>query len=423
MKIFLGIDDCSNRLVDLAIRLREEGHTCDLVLRSLDSFFSAECSDDFIQYSSFASEIRGTFHERSGKIYFEASKKTVKLLDKYDLFIFHYADTLIRGHLDLPIIKQLGKKIIWIFAGSEVRWWETLLMKYPHYPDKKFITHRAGIVSTREPESHSQIIENYYSACESLNVKLNRVRMAELYADYILTKPDSDDLLIRDYVKTMPYLYGLDESNNTMPKTIDARSCKDKKLKLLHAPSNPKSKGTEWLVNTINNSKLSQYLDLNIISNVPNREVISEMRLNDLVFDQRFCWGVVSIESSINGAVPLCGQIDKEVYPGIPFQEIHNESNLLEVIEKYLNNKSQLEEDKNSCYNWVIHSIRNTVTNVLDPPSSLVTSPTLPFVWNSIFKAPTKPCSYLKELTNEVAYAHKLVNTKSFKFFRSLNFT
>jgi len=179
------------------------------------------------------------------------------VLFKYDVFIFGYKTSFLHFY-DLPILKFFKKKIVYIFYGSDSR---------PPY------------------------INGYYldlpiqEAIKAAYVQKKQIKRIERYADFIISHPASSHFHERKFIPCMrmgiPFL--LDWHKNV------ASMLSDHKLRILHAPSDPKRKGTEIIRKIIKKMQLKGHsIELIEIIRKTNAEVLDELSRCDFIIDELY---------------------------------------------------------------------------------------------------------------------------------------
>ncbi|MBN2374584.1 glycosyltransferase [bacterium] len=209
-------------------------------------------------------------------------------LSCHDIFIFGFNSSFF--HLkDLPVIKLLGKKIIYQFHGSDSR---------PPYLDGSLIM---------EGETF-----NTFSCIKQTRKKKRIIATIDRYADAIIDTPAQGHFHNRPFVNWM-YI-GLPNRPDNAPdilippdKQPDRRlehpvslrkspdtilppdEQPDSPVRILHCPSHPEAKGTP-LIRQVIKDLISKGFKLEFIevAGKPNSVVIGEMKRCDIVIDQLF---------------------------------------------------------------------------------------------------------------------------------------
>ncbi len=189
---------------------------------------------------------------------------------KYDVFIFGYGISLFRGNVDLILIHWLNKKIISNLGyGSECR---------PPYIDGFFMSKYRAKHSTNK-------------ICSSVVDLRKRQERHEKYATIVIGAPFSTSyfsrsLLLNWFALGIPINLNLPHSENLYSEKIYKLE-NQKKIRILHSPSNPEAKGTELIKHTIEKLKNRGYeLDFVLIQGKKFQEVLIEIKNCDFVIDQ-----------------------------------------------------------------------------------------------------------------------------------------
>lgn len=185
---------------------------------------------------------------------------------KFDAFIFLFGQTITNTRAELWILKNLKKKIIFIYLGSDIR---------PPYMDGGYF---AGAVEDPLP-----------SASALLRVVLRckrKIRLHEKYADYLINSPATAHFHERQYINW--FAMGIPrELKNRQDIAITPK--KNELIRILHSPSNPLVKGTAEIINILNKLHQKGYpIDVIKIQNMPNEAVLKELANCDFIVDQLY---------------------------------------------------------------------------------------------------------------------------------------
>jgi glycosyltransferase involved in cell wall biosynthesis len=185
----------------------------------------------------------------------------IKSIFRYDVYIFGFGTSILPYNIDMPILKVLGKKVISILGhGSEAR---------PPYIDAN---------SDQYPELSyiRQLAER----------RKRRVCFHQKYASFVIGAPFStahfaNQLFINWFAIGLPISKTID---STIKCTDDSRA---RKIRIVHAPSNPTVKGSPKIIQAIDNLQNRGYdIEFVLIHGKTNREVLEEVAKCDLVVDQ-----------------------------------------------------------------------------------------------------------------------------------------
>lgn len=246
--------------------------------------------------------------------YFLLISNFIRCLFKYDMFHFHFGASLLPGNLDLPILKFFGKKMVMHYYGSDIRqsdiainyvYFKTLAELQKIYPEK---------------------MDKY---------KLNKIKKIEKYAN--LTIVDDYPLLLYS-----PKSIVISQAIDLTKFHFIGCDNKNKKIKIVHAPSHREIKGTKYVSAAIERLKEEKYdIDFCLIENKTNDEVLEICKNADIIVDQLLLesHGVFLIENMALGKPVLC-RIDEKLikyYQDIPILRTDPDNiyeNLKLLIEK-----------------------------------------------------------------------------------------
>lgn len=183
-------------------------------------------------------------------------------LFRYDVFIFSSVSTFF-FFLDLPLLKLFGKKIIYVFHGSDSR---------PAYLNGYVITENTP----------RQVATALFLARTQKSI----IRIIDRFADHIVNIPPQSHFHSRPI--TNGYTIGLPctvSVGSVMPQRGEDVAAKI--TRILHAPSKPGPKGSAEIRGAIERLKQAghkiEYLEL---VGRPNAEVLAELSRCDFVVDE-----------------------------------------------------------------------------------------------------------------------------------------
>ncbi len=206
-------------------------------------------------------------------------KKAIKECDFF-VFIWTSFDNKFR---DYKKIRKAGKKIAVIFCGSDVRW----------YWGAKQEFEALNMTAIPYKSKHDLRLKN-------LKIRLNRIKEAEKYANFIFNKREQAQICSRPF-----YHY---------PMIVDVEGIKENRSQrknnpvVLHAPSNKSFKGSKYILEAIEKLK-SEEIEFTpkLLHGVKNEKAIEEYRKADIIIDQLFAPGAgkLASEALASGAVVL----------------------------------------------------------------------------------------------------------------------
>ena len=183
-----------------------------------------------------------------------------KAVKECDTFIFLW-NTFKKDFSDLEELKKLNKKVIVVFVGDDIRWYHSMKQDHELHGFKPLT------------------YDKYDHSINNLRNKLNFLRKAERYADFIFSRLNQAQLSLRPY-------YRWDMS--VLSRAVDHRPEQRKECPIvLHAPSNRTIKGSDHVLKAFDKLKEEGLsFEPQLMENVPNEQAI-EMYMNaDIVVDQ-----------------------------------------------------------------------------------------------------------------------------------------
>lgn len=181
-------------------------------------------------------------------------------LRRFDAFIFGYAETILFG-LELPLLRLMGKRIVFVFNGSDAR---------PSYVDGADMA-----------PSLQRTVEDCIRLTQR---KKARVRRIERYADAIVSQPAFSHFFERpvlDFFR-MGVLWQQGHTRERAPAGRD-------KVRVLHSPSHPEVKGSEQIRRAVERLRDNGLpIELVELRGVPNEVVRAEIAQSDFVIDQLY---------------------------------------------------------------------------------------------------------------------------------------
>jgi glycosyltransferase involved in cell wall biosynthesis len=177
---------------------------------------------------------------------------------RFDAFVFGYGQTLLGGR-ELPLLRALGKRIVFVFNGSDAR---------PPYVDGADMASSRGM-SIRE--------------CIALaRRKKERIRRIERYAHAVVSQPAFSLLFERPVVDFFRIGVPWTPADAVPPHPGSAG-------RIVHSPSDPEVKGSDRIRDTIDQLRAEgRDLELIELRGVPNEVVRREIARADFVIDQLY---------------------------------------------------------------------------------------------------------------------------------------
>jgi hypothetical protein len=186
----------------------------------------------------------------------------LKAVATCDVFIFS-SDTTFLRYLDLPILKLLRKRVIFVFSGSDHR---------PPYMDGVAITALDDDTISRAGDMTRRVKD-----------KLHRI---ERHADVIVGHHLSGHLHERRIVPFLLLGIPFDTASAT---AATHPSMGSGPVRIVHAPSTPRQKGTREIRQAIEALRAEGFeLEFVELVNRPNQVVLDELALCDFVVDELY---------------------------------------------------------------------------------------------------------------------------------------
>ncbi len=310
---------------------RQLGLSSDLVVFQKHPFYPKNFDHLLkIELSTVPTEIKRI------KFLFEALKQ-------YDVFHFHFGlsiwDHFFPGLnlLDLSIIKKHHKKIIFTFQGDDVRQKDVFVKNFG--------------------QGHYRNIElSLWDRFSDINKRL-RIKKIARYADAIFAL--NPDLMLSLPNQTCFLAYSNIDPHKLRPLK---RNHPRKKIKIVHAPSDRLTKGTEILLSTFKKLKPKYPIELLLVENVPHQKAIEIYQQADIAVDQLTIpwYGGFSVEMMALG-IPVIsylgnGELIKRFVPywsEIPIVNA-NKNNLKDVLENLIVSSSLRSEIGKKSRNFVV---------------------------------------------------------------------
>lgn len=150
-------------------------------------------------------------------------------LNECDVFLFMYQQTFLPEMADYPLLKDAGKKIIHNFCGTDIR--------YPLAMEQEFASFNMAPI----------IYSEHMMGILTLQRQIHFLRMAEKYADMIISLPNQGQLALRPYNN---FFYPVD-----LEEISVGRNQRKLNPVVAHAPSNRLFKGTSHILNVFDRLK------------------------------------------------------------------------------------------------------------------------------------------------------------------------
>jgi Glycosyl transferases group 1 len=283
VRVLVGTVEIAGMLPDFADGFRELGHDVTTVVSTRHPFY------EHFQYDV---DLQSDVLVRRGTRWLNRSMRAMritKLIAGHDLFVFMWAGGSLRWGSEVPLLKRLGKRIVWVFCGDDVR--------HSSAYEQEF-------TSMVLSEDHRERLSN-----DPLMRPLRDLRLAELYSDLIISQPNQAGLAVRPYNHFFLPVNLSHYMNETPGREVPV---------IVHAPSAKSVKGTGHILRTLERLKAERRFELRLLDGVSNQQVLSELAQADVVIDQLHLplHGKLGVEALASGCVlATCNREDYEPMP------------------------------------------------------------------------------------------------------------
>jgi glycosyltransferase involved in cell wall biosynthesis len=275
-RIFIGYSEIAGYCSSLAYSFNELGqkaHFCNLLP---NKYYPAG------KLTVIESMLKRHLRSRAGKnrvssfLRRNLKKNLLKLLlhemkTRYDVFIFIGTYSPFFEN-ERGLLKGIGKTIVSVFLGSDSR---------PLYLNALY---------------YDKYGTDYHEFAKAIIKQHEEIKRIEDGSDFVICHALSAHFLSRPFVRFMalgfPKVIGdnsADGPSQKVENSVFGKNAIDETLKILHAPTAPKYKGSEKIAHIIEELREEGIaVKLKTITEKPNREVIQALRECDLVIDELY---------------------------------------------------------------------------------------------------------------------------------------
>lgn len=304
MRILVGTVEIGGVIPEFADGFRRLGHQVTTVVHQRNHFYpdiryDVDINSDVVAWPDAVAQVK-SYRLRSICKRVDRSAQRARLLwliARHDVFVFQWAGTsLTVDNREYPLIKALGKRIVSIFNGDDVRHSSAYGQQY------------ASLILNKSGVALQEIHEPY--AKDPLVRPLRNLRQAERYSDLILSQPNQSGLATRPY---MHFFVPVDLSK------YEGKIPKREIPVVVHAPSVKGVKGTDTIMPVLERLRSEGVpFETRLLHGVPNHRVLFEMADADVVIDQLHfpLHGLFGIEAMASGcALATCNREEHEPIP------------------------------------------------------------------------------------------------------------
>ncbi|WP_352407934.1 glycosyltransferase [Acetoanaerobium noterae] len=298
----------------------EIANQMNILTRGLSNMgFNAKSINYYPLYLKYKADYEiNIFKEKNATLANNISKKLAsRFINENDIFHFHFGTSLTLDYSDLPLLKELQKKVVMQYWGSDVRLYSKAVKVNPYIKVK---------------DKNEDIIK----------------RKLELISKYI---PDCIvDYELGEYVKEFHdnIHYSKVAIDLEKYKNLYDDKLNNSKFMIVHAPTSPEHKGTDYIVKALEELSLDYDFKFELVKGMSNEEATKIYKKADLIIDQLLVgsYGVFAVESMAMGkpVISWISDFMKEKYPeDLPIISA-NPDNIKNTLEYILNNKDMLAE-------------------------------------------------------------------------------
>lgn len=201
----------------------------------------------------------------------------LRAIRTYDVFHFHFGATLLPWNCDLPLLRALGKKIVMHYWGSDIR--------------QKSIAERKNKFVRVKVEDEKAIVAN--------------IRRVSRYVDTAIVEDYELYEYVRDYFKRVVVIRQAVDLSEFVPVVPPEEN---KKPVIVHAPSDKRIKGTEYVLDAISRLEKDHDLEFVLVHGMPHRQAIEIYQRADIIVDQLLIgsYGIFTAEAMALGKPVIC---------------------------------------------------------------------------------------------------------------------
>jgi len=283
-KVFIGLTDIASVVSEFKEGFAQNGIDTITACYNLNTPLQDIKVDYLIHNQTYIPPKYSLLHKITPKkyrYYFEQYPETIKkkvfqkAVKECNVFIFVW-NSFQPNWKDLELLKKLGKKIVFLAMGSDVRIKEAYEQEM-----QKF----------QIPSFYDLLLQEVSFDCNNYNFQIDNIRKNEKYADLIFNLPNQAQLALRPYF----HLY-----IPVLTKYVTEKKIQNKVPIIAHAPSRRGVKGTAIVFQVV--EKLQQEgidFKFQLIENVPHKEALKLYEETDVVVGELF--------------IPSGGKLDREI--------------------------------------------------------------------------------------------------------------
>lgn len=228
--------------------------------------------------------------------YIRRLKFFVTNLLRFDCYHFYFGVSFLPGNLDMLILRLLGKRVFMTYQGSDIR------LTSAH---RKISGHEFKIRNEFANKRVPDVLKRF--KCWYIALIAHKTYVVN--PDLRLTSPSS---IFLPYTNVDPRKW---RPLSPLPRPVH------KPLRVIHAPSNRRVKGTDIIIETVNRLRSENLpIDLCLAEGISHYKIIELAKDIDLAIDQlNIGWyGGFAVEMMSLGIPTIC-YLDNRISPLVPF--------------------------------------------------------------------------------------------------------
>ncbi len=327
MRILVGTVEIAGEIPDFADGFRQLGHSVTTVVRQRsplhpDLQYDVDLNADMFRWPNWLACSKSPVIRAPREAMNQSFRLTrlLWLMARHDVFIYIWGAFGLTGDKrEFPLLKKLGKRIVSVFNGSDIRHWSAY-------------TQQCALV--RNPRITPESLEGRIYRHHALARQLLNLRVGERYSDLILSVPNQSGLAVRPYMHFYVPM-NLSKAGFCIPG-------RDEPI-IVHAPSAKPIKGTDIILSTLERLKSEGVaFELRLLYGVSNQQVLAGLAEADVAIDQLYMplHGKFGVEAMASGcALATCNCEEFEpIPPNRPIWHIDS-ANIYEQLKRLLTDR------------------------------------------------------------------------------------
>ncbi|RAP27588.1 hypothetical protein DID74_00360 [Candidatus Marinamargulisbacteria bacterium SCGC AG-333-B06] len=330
-KVLIGFTEIASNIKKFKHALELDGYQVFAAIDQLPHFQNNPDIYNIIFAPNYLSKKKHILFKIYKRIYILIKKALFfKHLFQYDYIIYIWNTTLLPFKLDLFLLKIFRKKFLVMFCGDDIRY-------------------RPIHINIQEKEYnlflYKGINKNKFINHYGIHVKFFKSLYHSLWTTYLTNKiistPDQSTFLKNPY-----YQFYSPHVNNKI-KSLNSPKHKDnKKIYIVHAPSDRIVKSSSYIIDTVNSIiNTNSNVEFILLENLTNNKVLEILNKSHILIDQVGVWAArLALEGLENNMIVFGGNLPKysqhnatSPLINIDQDQYKFKKDLLFIIDKWIN--------------------------------------------------------------------------------------